>query len=183
MSRNILNKKGQVHISETVLVLFVVIVILMLGVVVYFRFAVERNKNTPFELSERRATIMLVKTVSLDELACTNEHCVDTAKFLPFQRVLGVEFDRFKRIFGRKKIVFRVIYPEPEEKVKDVECDVSKYIQVEYPQNCGKWTIYEYHPENNVSSKISTPVSLYYPEFDKYVVGRLEIEHYGEIKK
>ncbi len=78
-------KKAQVHISETILVLFVVIVIMMMGVVVYFKFATEKNKNLSEELSEEQATIMLAKVVGLEELGCEGISCVDTAKFLPFK--------------------------------------------------------------------------------------------------
>jgi hypothetical protein len=176
-------KKGQVHISETILVMFVIVVIIMMGVVVYFKFTVEKNKNLPYELSERQATIMLAKAAELDELACSEKDCMDTAKFLPFKKVLQEEITRFRKTFGRKKIVVRIIYPEPDESVKDKECGVSEYIQVEYPSNCGMWTLYEFNPDNELPAKVSSVVSLHFPENDQYVVGRLEIEHYGSIKK
>ncbi|MBT6044715.1 hypothetical protein HOG54_01565 [Candidatus Woesearchaeota archaeon] len=177
------NRRSQVHVSETILVLFVVIVILMMGVVVYFKFSVEKNKDLAEELSEEQATIMLAKAVGLQELSCDGTGCIDTAKFLPFKRVLGEDFDMYRRIFGRKKITITEIYPVPHDSAIDVECDVIKYIQMEYPENCGKWTIYDYNPENELGAKISTIVSLYYPEFDEYRVGRLEIEHYGDIRR
>lgn len=176
-------RRSQVHVSETILVLFVVIVILMLGLVVYFKFSTEKNKNLAEELSEEQATIMLAKAVGLEELGCEGAGCVDTAKFLPFKRVLGEDFDKYKRLFGRKKITISEIYPVPHDSVIGVECDVVKYIQVEYPGNCGKWTIYDYNPENELGAKVSTVVSLYYPEFEEYRIGRLEIEHYGDIRR
>ena len=175
-------KKSQIHISETILVLFVVIVIIMLGVVVYFRVVVENNKNLEYDISERQATIMLAKVLSLDELSCGDDFCVDAGKFIPFKRALGEDFDYFKRIFGRKKITFNRIYPEPGLN-KDVECDIARYIQVEYPFNCGKWTIYDNNPDNELGAKVSSVVSLYFPEIDEYMIGRLEIEHYGSFKK
>ncbi len=176
-------KRGQVHISETILVVFIIIIIILLGVVVYFRFAVEKNKNIPYELSERQATILLAKATSLEEFACSQEECLDTAKFLPFKRVLSEDYGRYQKIFGRKKITISILYPEQDPSVKDVECEVTKYIQVEYPNNCGTWTLYEFNPEHELGAKVSTVVSLYFPEFDKYMVGRLEIEHYGSIKR
>ena len=176
-------KKGQVHVSETMLVMFVVVVIILLGVVVYFKFAIERNKSLPDELSERQATIMLAKAVNLEEFACSNEDCMDTAKFLSFKKVLLKDYGRYQKIFGRKKITLSIIYPEPEDSVKDVECDVSRYIPVEYPENCGKWILYDFNPENELGAKVSTVVSLYFPEVDEYKVGRLEIEHYGSIQR
>ncbi|MDP3917032.1 MAG: hypothetical protein Q8Q42_01975 [Nanoarchaeota archaeon] len=176
-------KKSQIHISETMLVLFVVIVIIMLVVVLYFRITVENNKNLENDISEREATIMLAKVLSLDEISCNNDFCVDAGKFIPFKRALGDNFDYFRKIFGRKKITFRRVYPEPDFTVKDIECDISKYIQEIYPFNCGKWIIYENNPEGEMGTKVSSVVSLYFPEIDKYMVGRLEIEHYGSIKK
>ncbi len=178
-----IRKKGQVHVSETILVLFVVVVILMLGVTVYFKFSVEKTKSLAEELSEEQATIMLAKAVNLEELSCEGLGCMDTSKFLPFKRVLGEDFSRYKRIFGRKKIVIRELYPELGDSVENEECSVVNYIQVEYPENCGVWTIYDYNPENEPAAKVSTIVSLYYPEFDEYRIGRLEIEHYGDIRR
>jgi len=176
-------KKGQVHVTETILVVFIVLIILIIGVVGYYRFSFEKNKSLEGELSERAATIMLAKAVNLDELACGDGDCVDAGKFLPFRRVLGEDLGRFRSIFGRKKIVFRQIYPVLDGSVLEVECDTANYIQMDYPNNCGKWTVYEFNPDNEYGSKISTIVSLYYPEFDRYVVGRLEIDHYDTIRK
>lgn len=175
-------KKGQVHVSETILVLFVVVIILMMGVTIYFKFSVEKSKTLAEELSEEQATIMLAKAVGLEELSCEGLGCMDTSKFLPFKRVLGEDFGRYKRMFGRKRIVVKELYPV-DDSVKEVECDVVKYIQMEYPENCGSWVIYDYNPENEPAAKVSTIVSLYYPEFDEYRVGRLEIEHYGDIRR
>ena len=157
-------KKGQVHVSETILVLFVVVIILMMGVTIYFKFSVEKSKTLA------------------EELSCEGLGCMDTSKFLPFKRVLGEDFGRYKRMFGRKRIVVKELYPV-DDSVKEVECDVVKYIQMAYPQNCGSWVIYDYNPENEPAAKVSTIVSLYYPEFDEYRVGRLEIEHYGDIRR
>jgi hypothetical protein len=175
-------KKGQIHISETILVVFVMVILIIIGVVTYFKFSLEKSKTLEYELSERQATIMLAKIMNLDELACSDEDCIDTAKILPFKRALGGNFERYKKIFGRKKIVLNVLYPEPGTEA-GVECDITKYIQVEYPNNCGIWEIYDYNPENELGAKISSIISLYFPEIDKYYVGRLEIEHYGSIKE
>ncbi len=176
-------KKSQVHVSETILVLFVVVVILMLGVTVYFKFSVEKSKSLADELSEEQATIMLVKAVGLEELSCNEVGCMDTSKFLPFKRIMGEDFSRYKRIFGRKTITLKIIYPVPDQSMTEVECDVSKYIQTVYPENCGFWTLYDYNPENELAAKVSTIVSLYYPEFDEHKIGRLEIDHYGDIRR
>ena len=178
-----MSKKAQIHISETMLVLFVVILIILAGMIVYFRFSIEKIKAVPEELSEREATIMLAKVMNLDEVACSEEDCIDAAKFLPFERAMADDFSRFNRIFGRKKITIFRIFPEVAEGLKDVECDVSRYIQVEYPENCGKWTIYSHNPEGEPGAKVSSVVSLYFPEFDEYMVGRLEVEHYDDVRR
>ncbi len=177
--RKNLGKKGQIHITETLLVVFVMVIMIIIGVIIYFKFSLEESKSLEYELSERQATIMLAKVMTLDELACSDEDCIDTAKILPFKRALGENFNRYKKIFGRKKIVLKILYPDGV----DEECDITKYIQVDYPNNCGIWSIYEYNPENELGAKISSIVSLYFPELDKYYVGRLEIEHYGSIKE
>ncbi len=175
-------KKGQVHISETILVLFVVIVIILLGMIVYFRFSIEKNKALADELSEEEATVLLAKVNNLGEFSCSDEECMDTSKFLPFRKALGEDIQFYRNVFGRKKITFKRIYPEPSDDVKDMECDVSKYIQLEYPNNCAVWSVYDYNPENALGPSISVPISLYFPEIDEYHIGRLEIQHFGDIR-
>jgi hypothetical protein len=185
MSSNILNgkRKGQIHISESILVLFVLILIILAGMVIYFRFSIEKVKDAPYELSERESTILLAKITNMDEVSCSEMDCLDAGKFLPFQRAMGKESMRFNRIFGRKKITVYRIFPEVRDELKDVECGISNYIQVEYPENCGKWTIYEHNPENELGGKISSVVSLYFPEMGEYMVGRVEVEHYGDVRR
>ena len=170
------------QLTETVLVVFVIILILIVGVVVYFRYSAEKVRTMGEELSEREASIMLVKAVGLDELGCDAEDCMDVAKFLAFKRAVGEDFERFRRIFGSKKISVRLVYPVPDELIAEQECDVAHYIQVEYPENCGVWSLYEHNPKNEIGRKVSSLVSLYFPEFDEYMIGRLEIEHYGTIQ-
>tara|TARA_Y100000310_G_scaffold340265_1_gene435406 strand:- start:3108 stop:3656 length:549 start_codon:yes stop_codon:yes gene_type:complete len=174
-------KKGQVHISETMLVLFIIVVLMIMGMIMYYKFSIEGYRSKAEELSEREATIMLAKAMNLDEIACTNLDCLDTSKFLPFEKAVEKDFERFRLIFGRKKITVERIYPVPDVGAAGVECNVVKYIWVGYPQNCAKWTLYWYNPENEPGRKISSVVSLYFPEIDEYMIGRLEIEHYGSI--
>ncbi len=181
MSNNLLKKRGQVHISETMLVMFVVVVIILLLIVIYFRFAAERNKQLPDELSERQATILLTQTVALPEFACATDDCIDTAKFLPFQQILGEHNVHYKQVFGAKSVTFTQLYPPPPTTSVGVECDIAHYIQVDYPNNCDTWTVYDYNPENKPGAVVSTIVALYFPEIDIYRVGRLSIAHYGSI--
>jgi len=174
-------KKGQIHMTETTLVVFVVIIILLLGIIFYYRFNISKVEILGEELSEREASIMLVKAMNLDEISCDGGECLDTAKFLGFKKALSGDFNSFMNIFGRKKITVKQVYPVLDFNVQGQECDVPHYIQVEYPDNCDTWTLYEYNPDKKKGRKVSSLVSLYFPEFEEYRVGRLEIEYYGSI--
>jgi hypothetical protein len=177
-----IGKKSQIHLVETIMVMFVVIALIVLGLTVYFKYSFEKNKDVPYELSERDATILLTKFLSLSEISCDGLDCVDASKFLAIQRVSQDDLKKIQRIFGKKKIVIRRIFPIPD--VSEVECDILKYLNVEYPDNCDHWIIYDYadyYPIDESGGIISTPISLYFPETDKYEIGRLEIEHYGKL--
>lgn len=176
-----IRKKGQIHLTETTLVVFIVIIIILLGIIFYYRVSISKVETLGEELSEREASIMLVKAMNLDEISCDREDCLDTAKFLGFEKALNKDFNRFKDIFGRKKIIVRQVYPALNVAFQGQECDVAHYVQVEYPNNCDTWNLYEFNPENKIGRKVSSIVSLYFPEFDEYRIGRLEIEYYGGI--
>ena len=168
--------KGQVQMNETMLVLFIIVLIIIVGMIVYYRFSIERLKGISEELSEQEASVLLASISRLKEIGCSNEECIDTSKLIPFYRISSENREFYRGILGYKRIIVEQLYPVISS---NEECTASKYNQVDYPNNCGYWVVYDEKPiKINKAIKISTPISLYFPEDDKYGIGRLEIEVY-----
>ena len=123
------------------------------------------------KLSEEKASIMLVSVTSMPEIKCNNDDCLDTAKLLVFGNSMRDNFEHYKINFGEKRIFVEQIYPENNG---SNVCDFRSYNNADYPRNCKKWILYD-----NARGKgflVSTPVLLYYPETDKYGIGKLVVE-------
>lgn len=169
-------KHGQVHINETILVLFMVIIIILIGITVYYKLSLSSLQQLGEDLSERDASILLAKAATLPELRCDHDECLDTAKFLPFQR-LAQHDTYYRQALGNKKIAITQLYPP----TTPAPCDILHTSQADYPDTCDTWTLYEHNPAREPPRILSTIVSLYFPETKEYRIGRLTIEHYGSI--
>ncbi len=168
--------KGQVHLHETFLVLFVIIILLLLGLLLYSKFFVQSLQTRAATLSERDATVLLTKLTSLAELRCSDKPCLDTSKFLPFQTLTQQRRASYAPLLGTLRITVEEIYPEP---LTDAVCTKTLYLQPSYPGSCSQWVLYNQQPKTLTSTqKFSTIVSLYYPETQVYTLGRLHLEVY-----
>ncbi len=168
--------RGQVGLQETLLVVFVIVVILVLGMMVYFRFSLARVQTIGETLSEQESTILLARVGALAELQCRERDCLDTSKFLPFPVVVQQHRDFYTNFLGYKKIVVEQVYPAVEGKTF---CTVEQYGQDAYPENCRSWVLYDQKPRTVRQEVIvRTFVSLYFPELGEYRIGRLEVVSY-----
>lgn len=166
--------KGQIEMSETILVLFVISIILALLILVYYTYTIRGIETTGEELSEQEALVQLASITKYPELRCTSENCIDMLKAISFKQVSLSNKDYYLRTFGKKRITVEQIYPEP--KTQD-ECTTLKFNQFNYPDNCKYWVIYEEIPPSYSSKqKTSIPISIYFPELDQTRLGRLNIE-------
>ncbi len=168
--------KGQVHLHETFLVLFIIIILLFMGLFLYSKFFVQSLQTRAATLSERDATVLLTKLTSLAELRCSDKPCLDTSKFLPFQALALQRRAYYTPLLGTLRITVEELYPEP---LTDAVCTKALYLQPTYPGSCSRWILYNQQPTTLISTqKLSTIVSLYYPETGLYTLGRLQIEVY-----
>lgn len=169
-------KRGQVQLSETFLVLFIVIILLFLGLFFYAKFFTRSLQEQADTLTTRETTVLLAKITSLAEARCSDKPCLDTSKFLPFQTLTQQQRTAYRALFGNQKITVEELYPIP---ISTSACTKSLYLQTTYPGNCSRWTFYDQKPATVTSTqKVSTIVSLYYPEDDSYTLGRLTLEVY-----
>lgn len=168
--------KGQVQLNETFLVLFILIILLFLGLFFYSKFMVRSLQEQADTLNEQETTALLARITSLAELRCSDKACLDTSKFLPFQTLAQQRRTTYTVLFGNQKITVEELYPVP---ASDAVCTKSLYLQTSYPGNCSRWILYEQQLVSLISTqKVSTVVSLYYPEQDLYTLGRLTLEVY-----
>lgn len=161
--------KGQVQITETLLVLFAITIIIILGVFLFYRYNIQSLSEKGESLDEQQASVLLARISSMPEFECSLDNCMDASKFLPFENLARLR--DYSGIFGRKRIVVEQVYPEASA---DKECTAQIYNQVDYPDNCNRWTLY-----NNAGDEtyiISTPVALYFPETEEYRLGILKAE-------
>lgn len=173
IGNKIRNKKGQLEINETILVIFIFSVLLLIGLIVFNRFTaqgiddmVDRNEKIKF-------VNMLAGVTNMAELKCSSQatdvECLDTLKLLAFKKQSGEYFDRF----GYKKVVVEVVYPDVKG-AKEIECTNANY------PNCGYWLIYEREQYIIKAEEIiSSAVSLYYPFSELYGVGKLKATRYS----
>ena len=168
--------KGQIQINETLLVLFALVLLIIVGIFVYYRFSLANVEHITDELTEQEASVLLASVSHLPELRCSHVNCIDTSKLLPFQTLARGDRAYYSRLFGAKRIMIEQTYPAPDT---EHPCTITAYNQLIYPANCQHWIIYDQPPTSpHDLKKISTPITLYYPETDSYGVGKLEIGIY-----
>ncbi len=140
-------KKGQIEMSITVLVLAVFFVLLFIGLIFYFRFSFESFKESQDKILGERYNVYLSYIINLPELKCSymgvEKECLDVS------RMKQLRDPYYQRVFsGVTKIYVQDI-------TKDKETVLYLY----------DWT--------GGGEVYSTPISLYYPENDKYTIGKL----------
>jgi uncharacterized membrane protein YqiK len=167
-----MSSKGQIGLMETIMVLVVIVILIIGGIVFYFKAFGGKIEETKEELSVQEFSVLLNSLGYLPEFQCSgdgyDDNCIDIIKLYSAKNVIdnnkGYYFDKF----GYKKIYFEQIYP----RIINRECSKENFIRNE---ECDRWTIY-----NNVRGEkrigISTPVSLYLQTKDEYVVGKLVVE-------
>jgi hypothetical protein len=161
------SSKGQVGLMETMIVVVVFVIILVVALGFYFKFSMSELEETGQEVCLVSNTVLLSSIAAMPEVECSVNgntlDCVDTSKLLVFDpaREYG---DYFNKVCDQN-VYFEVVYPTPEEG----ECTQNSY------PDCSEFVFYQSDPDA-VGQRIGTPVSLYYPIEDKYIVGRLVVE-------
>ena len=147
-----------------------------MGVFLFYKYSIANIQETASTLSDEEQTVLLASFPALPEVSCAVDSCLDTAKFLPFEVLVKSKQLTYANLFGAATIRVEQLYPIP---VADVKCDINHYRDRTYPHNCNHWVLYENKPVSFTKEhKLSTVVSLHYPETNSYGVGRLHIEVY-----
>ena len=154
---------------ETIVVLVVFMVILLIGLIFYFKVSIETGEEKIEESCIISNYVLLSYITNMPEIQCSinnkQEHCIDTSKILVFDtnKVYGSYFGTI----CSQKVYFTQLLPENIEKI---ECDKNNY------PNCNTYTFYNPQDEYTTSIPISTPITLYIPTTGEYQTGKLTIE-------
>lgn len=161
------SKKGQIQINETILVIFIVTVIMLLGVVLFNRWTKLSIENEFLDNERIRFSNMLGTIPEMSELKCSSQgrlfNCLDSLKLLALGNLdLG-----YQKMFGFREIKVNIVYPETEKAL----CKSSTYPE------CNEFIVYSNKPSKiKEEDVIETPISLYYPDLGEYKIGILEIK-------
>lgn len=160
-----MNKKAQIHMTETLIVLMIFFIILFFGIFLYYNYTFKDIKESGQEVQEKQAQAQLQIISSMPEFSCADFSCIDTLKLIAFQQ----NTQHYQNTFGFKTIEIMQIYPRQNE----IQCTTQTY------PDCNKYAIYN-NPKPDYKSKLdsSIPVSLYFPSKNQYKIGKIIITNY-----
>ncbi len=150
-------RKGQVQIQESLFVLIIFAVLLLIGLIIFYRFTIAGIKADINSYEDFKFKALIATIPEMTEFRCSllgqDQECMD------LEKVKGFSFlneDYFKE-FGYKNIMLEVVYPN-ENKI---------------------YTIYDKKPVKYTSIKrVSSLVSIYDSSDNKYKVGKIIVEWY-----
>ncbi|HLD40232.1 MAG TPA: hypothetical protein VJB13_03755 [Candidatus Nanoarchaeia archaeon] len=113
------NRKGQLQMTETIAILFIFFVLLLFGVIFYFRYQKIALQEKQEELLGTRAMESTLKTLFMSELICSRgeaepeDNCFDVLKLNATQETMQKYLDEYYfEIFSYATITVQETYPE-----------------------------------------------------------------------
>jgi hypothetical protein len=151
-------KKGEVQLHESIFVTFFILVIIVLGLIVFYKFSLNSLHNYESEYREQQLLSSLISVPN--DVAYTYlgnpENAIDTSKLF---------YDNLD--YGFRTIVIQQTYPEVPETLL---CDINNY------PNCNTYILYNKTSYNLKNTFVeSVPASLYFPLDNKYRSGKITI--------
>ncbi len=181
------SKKGDLEFIESIMVIVVVVVLLSIGLVMYYKISSANIESAGKRISDSEASVLINIIDSMPEVQCSlrgvPKDCVDVVKLQAFKKLGETKKEAYVDDLGFKVIRFEQIYPLPHKTklfVNNGECTTNAFQSPEYPGNCANWTVY-LNPKPRYESKdiLRVPVSLFQPLTKEYAVGILSMEVYS----
>ena len=182
-------KKAQVQFMETIFVLLTLVIIIFIGIVIFFSFFSSTLSEKEQGFTQIDAVTLTDSIIGMPEFTCgpiAESFCIDTTKVLIFNDMLNnrekyPNFDRnyYNSIFEDKRITLNITFPDTGSSGL---CTISHLNQDDYPigtrGRCGNFIIYQplRHSESEFSQIFENAVPIYFPLIDKKVMGTLKIE-------
>lgn len=117
-----MTRKGQMQITETIAILFIFFILLLFGLLFYFRYQQAAFIEKQEEALGVRAMETTLKTLFMPELICSRgeaepeDNCFDVLKLNSADAILLKHLDDYYfEIFSYATISVHQVYPEPEE--------------------------------------------------------------------
>ena len=114
-------KRAQLQISETIAVLFIFFVLIVFGIIFYYKYQQIAIKETGEELVAARAMDTTLRVLFLPELLCTNaqaepeDNCIDVLKLAAANTTIKKHIaDYYYSLFSYAKITITQLYPVPK---------------------------------------------------------------------
>ena len=170
-------KKAQIQFTETIFVLFILMIIISIGVILTFLFYTRSFSEKKEEIVDIDVVTLTGLTINLPEFTCgTTKNCIDSLKIHAFQNILNdpVNKQHYSKFFDKKRITLEIIYPKTDEKGK--KCEETMIGDANYPKNCGWFLIYGEDTPPEFSKKLENFVKIYFPTLNKEAIGLLKIE-------
>ena len=167
-------KRGQLQVQETILTVFIFVIIIIIGMTVFFRYQENSLKTELRDFRIEQLGNKILTTPDSSEFVYTEagikKNAVDVLKLTAFQNLVQKKKKYYNEKLGYMNITVVQVYPE---KIKE-KCNGKV-------SECGVWEIYSQLPTEGVVSKFrkETPVSLYFSKEGKYTIGILTIEVYN----
>ena len=111
------NTKAQLHISETIAVLFIFFVLVLFGLIFYYRYQESAFNNKQQELAIAHAQDVSLQSLFLPELMCSKsnaeaeDNCLDVHKVASAKDIFNVHRDYYFDLFGYSNVSVHQIYP------------------------------------------------------------------------
>jgi len=190
-----MNKKAQVQFMEMIFVLLILVIIIFIGMIIYYSFLNKGLKEKSERFTEIDSIILTDSVASMAEL--THETgVINSVKLFSLADILTSTDsasekyrEYYRSFFGNdKKVTLEIIYPKPSgpRSNDNLDCtaeDPARNFNTNYviDDNCKFFTIY--NPVINQARKSGSeirknPVSVYYPLTNQYKIGILTVEVY-----
>ncbi|MBI4980009.1 hypothetical protein HZC30_00460 [Candidatus Woesearchaeota archaeon] len=112
------SKKAQMHITETIGVLFIFFILVAFGLIFYYKYTEQAIEQEHYQQIDDRAVKLALEVFTLPELACTRgdaeleDYCVDMAKVRHLNETFDIHVkDYYFKLFGYAKIRVVQLYP------------------------------------------------------------------------
>ena len=114
-------KKGQLHITETIAVLFIFFILVVFGIIFYYKYQQVAVKDRQEEFLAMRAMDTTLKAILLPELICSKteaepeDNCLDLQKLRAANKVfLENTNEYYFNLFSFSQISVHELYPNNE---------------------------------------------------------------------
>lgn len=163
--------KGQLQIQETIIVVFICVVLILIGLGVFYKYTMQTIQQEQLEHRQNTFDNQIITLTSEPLLACEQltqqRNCIDTTKLIALKQL---DTRRLQKKFPNTKLTITQVYPQTQ----DAECTMQN------PTECNTYTLVDNKPQQVTSTRIQqTAMSLYNPLTKEFSIATVEIAGYN----